>query len=119
MPWLFSYGTLQQPEVQLKTFGRLLAGERDELVGFAESVVPIKDPRVAAETGRTHHANVTCNGANSSRVSGMVFELTEGELAKADRYEAPAAYTRIAVCLASGRRAWVYVHAPSHTEETR
>jgi hypothetical protein len=34
MALLFSYGTLQQPDVQRATFGRLLRGEPDALVGF-------------------------------------------------------------------------------------
>jgi hypothetical protein len=29
MPLLFSYGTLQQENVQLATFGRLLYGQKD------------------------------------------------------------------------------------------
>jgi hypothetical protein len=37
MPLLFSYGTLQQEDVQWSTFGRLLEGEPDELPGFALS----------------------------------------------------------------------------------
>jgi len=37
--------------------------------------------------------------------------VTEAELAAADRYERVADYTRFAVALASGRRAWVYAHA--------
>ncbi len=39
------------------------------------------------------------------------FEVTDAELAAADDYERPAAYVRIAVVLASGASAWVYVHA--------
>lgn len=31
---LFSYGTLQQENVQIATFGRLLNGAPDALVGF-------------------------------------------------------------------------------------
>jgi gamma-glutamylcyclotransferase (GGCT)/AIG2-like uncharacterized protein YtfP len=46
-------------------------------------------------------------------VSGTVFELTDAELAAADRYEEPAAYQRRTVTLASGKQAWVYVHAGS------
>ena len=34
MPLLFSYGTLQHEEVQLSTFGRKLAGEKDLIVGY-------------------------------------------------------------------------------------
>ena len=65
MPLLFSYGTLQQENVQLSTFGRLLQG-RDELPGFEQSLVRIEDPQVAAKSGKTHHANVTFNGSKQS-----------------------------------------------------
>jgi len=37
MALLFSYGTLQQEAVQMSTFGRLLDGQPDELVGFEQS----------------------------------------------------------------------------------
>jgi gamma-glutamylcyclotransferase (GGCT)/AIG2-like uncharacterized protein YtfP len=113
MPFLFSYGTLQQAAVQQSTFGRLLQGERDELVGFEPSEVRIEDPQVAAAVGRTHHANVTCNGRHDSRVSGTIFEVSDAELAAADGYEQPAGYKRVLVRLASGKQAWVYVHAPA------
>ena len=111
MPLLFSYGTLQQEEVQLATFGRRLVGQRDELRGFAPSRVRIEDPGVVAKSGRTHNANVTFNGRADSCVSGTVFEITDAELAAADEYEKLAAYTRIAATLASGRQAWLYVEA--------
>ncbi len=62
MPLVFSYGTLQQEDVQLSTFGRLLHGQRDELLGYEQSLVKIENPRVVATSGRTHHANVTFNG---------------------------------------------------------
>jgi gamma-glutamylcyclotransferase (GGCT)/AIG2-like uncharacterized protein YtfP len=110
MPLLFSYGTLQENQVQLSTFGRLLNGQRDELPGFEPSFVKIEDTEEAAATGKTHHANVTFNGRTDSRVSGTVFEITDAELAAADEYEMSAAYTRIPVRLASGKEAWVYRH---------
>jgi DNA gyrase inhibitor GyrI len=113
MPLLFSYGTLQQADVQLSTFGRLLDGESDELPGFEQSLGRIEDPGVAATSGRTHNANVTFNGRDDSRVSGVVFVVSDAELAAADRYEQNAAYHRVAVLLASGRQAWVYVDARS------
>jgi gamma-glutamylcyclotransferase (GGCT)/AIG2-like uncharacterized protein YtfP len=109
MPLLFSYGTLQQEDVQLSTFGRLLRGQRDDLPGFEASSVPIEDPQLVATTGRTHHANVTFNGGANNRVTGTVFEVTEAELAAADHYEKIASYTRIAATLASGKQAWLYV----------
>ncbi len=113
MPLLFSYGTLQEEKVQLSTFGRLLQGQRDELPGFEQSLVGIEDAQVVATSGKTHHANVTFNGRNDSRVSGTVFEITDTELAAADQYEKLAAYIRIAAMLASGKQAWLYVDARS------
>jgi len=113
MPLLFSYGTLQQEQVQLSTFGRLLQGHRDELPGFEPSLISIENPLVVATSGKTQHANVTFNGRHDSRVSGTVFEITDAELAAADQYERLAAYTRVAAMLASGKQAWVYVDARS------
>ena len=60
----------------------------------------------------THHADVVFNGDDDSRVPGMVFEITDAELAGVDEYEAEFSYKRVAVTLASGRQAWVYMHAP-------
>ena len=110
MPLLFSYGTLQQAQVQRATFGRLLQGTADALVGFEQALVRIEDQAVAASSGKTHHPIVRFSGKDSSRVPGTVFEITDEELLNADRYEV-AAYRRVAVTLASGRQAWVYVDA--------
>jgi gamma-glutamylcyclotransferase (GGCT)/AIG2-like uncharacterized protein YtfP len=110
MPLLFSYGTLQQEEVQLSTFGRKLEGEKDLLLGYEPSLVKIPDPAIAARLGRTHHDNVTATGDDWSSVQGTVFDVTDDELAKADRFEAEYSYKRINGSLASGKEAWVYVH---------
>jgi hypothetical protein len=107
MPLLFSYGTLQQAAVQLSTFGRLLEGYPDELVGFEQSLLEIDDPEFVRTNGRSHHAIVRFNGRRESRVPGMVFEVSNSELASADEYE-PSGYTRISTTLASGAEAWVY-----------
>ena len=113
MPLLFSYGMLQREAVQLSTFGRLLHGHHDELVGFEPARVKIEDPRIVAETGETHYDNASFNGDPDSRISGMVFEITDDELAAADIFEQRAAYIRISASLASGKRSWVYVEARS------
>ena len=110
MPLLFSYGTLQQDEVQQATFGRLLPGHADRLPGYARAMVAIDDPAVVATSGKTHHPIVKPSGDAADAVDGTVFEITDEELANADRYEV-AAYTRVAVTLGSGREAWVYVDA--------
>lgn len=110
MPLLFSYGTLQQESVQLSTFGRPLQGQKDELPGFELSLVRIVGRGIVAPSGQTHHANVVPSGRNDSRVSGTVFEVTDAELAAADRYEQSAAYQRVTAILASGKQAWVFVY---------
>lgn len=112
MPLLFSYGTLRLPEIQLSTFGRRLAGQDDELVGYEPALVKIEDPGLAARLGKTHHHDVTFNGRDGSRVAGTAFEVTDGELASCDSYEAEFSYERVVARLASGRETWVYVHVP-------
>jgi len=107
MPLLFSYGTLQQPDVQLSTFGRRLQGSADELIDFEQGLFEIEDPEFVATSGKALHAIVKYNGRSDSRVPGTVFEVTDADLASADEYE-PAGYKRVATTLASGKRAWVY-----------
>jgi gamma-glutamylcyclotransferase (GGCT)/AIG2-like uncharacterized protein YtfP len=110
MPKLFSYGTLQQEDVQLATFGRRLVGAADALVGYRQSMVAIQDPEVVRTSGKTHHPIVAFTGHAEDRIPGMVFEITDAELAHADAYEV-AAYVRVEAPLASGLEAWVYVDA--------
>jgi hypothetical protein len=112
MPLLFSYGTLQHDDVQLKTFGRKLSGEKDLLNGYEPSLLKITDPAVAARLGRTHHDNIKPTGDEWSNVQGTALEVTDAELTLADQFEATFAYQRIPVELASGHQAWVYVYAP-------
>ena len=94
MPRLFSYGTLQQEDVQLATFGRRLTGVSDALVGFSQSVAAIDDPEVVRTSGKTHHPIVAFTGRGEDRVLGALFEITDAELAHADAYEV-AAYVRV------------------------
>jgi gamma-glutamylcyclotransferase (GGCT)/AIG2-like uncharacterized protein YtfP len=107
MALLFSYGTLQHEAVQRSTFGRVLQGHPDELVGFEQSSIRIEDAQFVAASGKAHHAIVKFNGRHDSRVRGTVFEVTDRELANADEYE-PSGYTRVRTTLASGKQAWVY-----------
>ena len=107
MPLLFSYGTLQQEAVQITTFGRRLEGGPDALLGYERSTVIVKDPAFVAESGSAEHAIVIPAAQGDSRVEGMVFEVTNAELAQTDAYE-PDGYVRMTARLASGRTAWVY-----------
>lgn len=107
---LFSYGTLQQREVQLANFGRELSGTSDSLPGYSISLVAIHDPRVIQTSGKTHHSIAEPSQHPADQVPGMVFRITPDELAAADRYEV-SEYTRVQVTLKSGLRAWAYVRA--------
>ncbi len=108
--WLFSYGTLQQADVQQATFGRLLDGRRDTLPAYGRSLVEIRDPQVVATSGKTHHPIVRWTGNPADVIEGHVFKITPDELARADAYEV-ADYKRVSVRLGSGLQAFVYVAA--------
>jgi hypothetical protein len=107
---LFSYGTLQDPKVQLATYGRLIEGEADSLVGYVLVKLVIDDPHVISVSGKEVHTIGRYTGDPTHRISGTVLFLTPAELVSSDDYEV-AAYARTEVILESGRRAFVYVEA--------
>ena len=112
MPLIFSYGSLQEERVQLSTFGRLLDGSKDAALGFDLTTARVDDPNAVALSGRNEHMNLVATSQPDRRVAGTVFEITDDELASVDLYEAVFSYRRIETTLASGGRAWVYVHSP-------
>lgn len=107
---LFTYGTLQLPDVQLDTFGRLLDGEDDALPGYRLEWIDVGDERVAQLSGLDTHPILRRTDDPRDRVFGRVLRLTADELDAADEYEV-SLYRRASVSLASGLRAWVYVAA--------
>lgn len=107
---LFAYGTLQQTNVQIATFGRLLDGRPDTLVGFALAPLTITDPDVIATSGAAVHTIARRTGNPADRIPGTVFNITPAELAASDDYEVDDC-TRIDVTLASGTKAFAYVSA--------
>ena len=107
---LFSYGTLRQRDVQLSTFGRLLDGRTDAIVGFDLDYVTITDPHVIATSGSDRHPILRPTERADAHVDGTVFAISDAELAAADAYEVDD-YRRVAVPLRSGSTAWVYVFA--------
>src|SRR5262245_15719208 len=106
MPLLFAYGTLQDEAVQLSLFGRRLSGEGDELVGYEQSWLTLDE----AESGAARYRIVKRTGLSDNRVKGVVFEVSDEELAQADTYEPPP-YVRVRASLASGKKAWVYAES--------
>jgi uridine kinase len=107
---LFSYGTLQKPEVQTSSFGRLLDGTPDMLTGHRAGWVTITDPEVIAASGSDRHPIVVCTGRPEDTVPGTVFTISPVELAAADNYEVED-YRRVLARLGSGTDSWVYVAA--------
>jgi len=81
---LCSYGTLQQPNVQLVTFGRLLEGRPDALPGFALAPLAITDPEVVAISGSAAHTIACRTGDPADLIPGIVFSITPAELKAAD-----------------------------------
>jgi gamma-glutamylcyclotransferase (GGCT)/AIG2-like uncharacterized protein YtfP len=96
---LFSYGTLQQKEVQVATFGRELTGRKDLLPGYVRAITDV---------GGVLYYNIEPSSDPAETVSGTLFEITEQDLAAADRYEKERGYCRALVTLRSGMQAWVY-----------
>lgn len=105
---LFSYGTLQQEEVQLATFGRKLTGTRDALVGYRLSLLKIVDPDVLAISGKEFHPIAIHTGNPDDCVEGTLFDVTQTEILRSDRYKADN-YKRIHLQLRSGCAAWLYI----------
>ncbi|WP_226434929.1 gamma-glutamylcyclotransferase family protein [Rhodococcus yananensis] len=109
MHLLFTYGTLRDPAVQQAVFGRLVDCEDDSLPGFRVEDVLITDPDVLAASGLDRHPMLRRDPGGAS-VHGGRLQLTDSELAAADRYEVDD-YERVEVVLASGHRAWAYASA--------
>ena len=93
---LFSYGSLQQQEVQLSLYKRVLKGDEDQLKGF----------KLAEELLYDQYPIIIETKDNTDLISGYVFEIEE--LKFTDDYEGEH-YRRIQVKLESGREAWCYV----------
>ncbi|AZZ95650.1 gamma-glutamylcyclotransferase family protein [Pseudoalteromonas sp. R3] len=107
MEALFSYGTLQQSQVQLDTFGRLLNGQADALVGYRVGLVKISDPDVLKSSGKEHHPILIYTADDADQVEGTVFLLSAQELKHADSYEVDD-YVRQKAVLKSGKPCWIY-----------
>lgn len=107
---LFSYGTLQKPEVQLKLFGRLLNGTKDTLKGYKSSSIETTDEAFLAKGEEKYQLTLISTNDENDFIRGTVFKVSEEELLTADEYE-PIGYERIQVELESGKKAWMYVSA--------
>ena len=96
--YLFSYGTLQEPDVQKMIFARVLKGNKDVLKSHAISEVMVGGL----------YPTIRESQDSEDRVEGYVYVIREEELPLVDTYEGEA-YRRKKVVLESGVNAWVYV----------
>ena len=110
MHLLFSYGTLQQANVQVSLFGSALHTRAAVLPGFAIEYLLITDPEVIATSGSDRHPILVATGNPADQVSGSVLELTDSQLAAADAYEVDD-YARQSVTLETGEKAFAYLPA--------
>ncbi|MEM6831813.1 MAG: gamma-glutamylcyclotransferase family protein [Bacteroidota bacterium] len=101
---LFSYGTLQLPQIQRSLFGRELDGNHDQLTGY-------KLDRLKAEENEMNIASYPIAIPTDDQkdwIEGMIYEISASELEVADTYEGRE-YKRIMQSFLSGKSAWIYV----------
>ena len=108
MESLFSYGTLQQKNVQLKNFGRILDGFKDVLQKYILKEIEITDESVLKISNERFHPILFFTNNEKDEVHGTIFKITSSELLKADDYEVDD-YERIEATLKSGIKSWIYV----------
>lgn len=104
---LFSYGTLQDQNVQIELYNRILTGVKDFLQGYKISLVQNTDPVSLSKGNEAFHKLAIATSGKDDMIEGTALEITEDELLLTDQYEPPG-FVRTAVVLLSGRRAWVY-----------
>jgi len=104
---IFSFGTLQQAEVQTALFGRTLSMRPDALGGHTVGRVRITSESAIAASGSDVHPGLIRTGDAVDRVVGSLLEVSAEELERADRYE-ETDFARAKVTTESGHAAWVY-----------
>ena len=85
--FLFSYGTLQLEKVQIENYGRILKGRKDSLPKYKLDKLQIIDKKVLEKSGREFHPIAVKTDSPNDIIEGIIFEITESELEKTDKYE--------------------------------
>jgi gamma-glutamylcyclotransferase (GGCT)/AIG2-like uncharacterized protein YtfP len=102
MEQLFTYGSLQNADVQETIFGRKLEGKPEILVGYT-----VKEISIEEEFGMEKYPIIVPTQNEEDTISGILYELSPSDLQKTDTYEGYH-YKRIQVALESKQTAWVY-----------
>ena len=97
MEKLFAYGTLLDSAVQMSVFGKILRGVSTCLKGYRKTAIAIDN---------VEYPNL--QEFDEGIVDGIVFEITEAELLRADEYEGEE-YKRIRCTLENGVVVWIYI----------
>ncbi len=105
---LFSYGTLQLENVQIKTYGRKLVGFKDVLESYKLEQLKITDKDVLAKSQQEYHPIAIPSKDKEDCIEGVIFEITEQELIQTDSYEV-SDYKRVLETFQSGKKAWIYI----------
>lgn len=107
MEKIFSYGTLQQKDVQNELLGRSLQGTPFTITGFAIKDIVIQDQAVIDLSGKRIHPGLVKTGQPTDQVSGTLFMVTPQELQAMDHYEV-SDYQRLSV-IDGDQTFWVYI----------
>ncbi len=102
MQKLFTYGTLQNDDIQETIFGRQLQGTPEILIGYV-----IKEIQIEEEFGIVHYPIIMETNNPEDTINGIVYEITSIDLRQADLYEG-LHYKRVEVHLQSNEMAWAY-----------
>ena len=105
---LFTYGTLQHTDIQLKLFSRKLSGTPQILTHYKLGTIKLPENHPQAST----YFIALYTGNPDDCITGMLYSISKEELWVTDAYEGPA-YERSQVVLKSGKKALVYRKASS------
>jgi hypothetical protein len=72
---LFSYGTLRNENVQMASFGRLLSGTPDALIGYVCVQIEIKEADVVALSGEKYHPVIIEPAIRKTRFAARYFSF--------------------------------------------
>ncbi|HAX14033.1 MAG TPA: gamma-glutamylcyclotransferase [Leeuwenhoekiella sp.] len=100
---VFSYGTLQDPEVQKELYNRVLEGQPDRISGYVLESINLPD----SSFNYISYSIAKLTGNPQDSIEGFVFYLSEHELKITDTYESEA-YERFKIKLDSGIEAIMY-----------
>ena len=102
MEKLFTYGSLQQDDIQENLFGRTLQGTPETLIGYV-----LKEIEIEEEFGLVKYPIITETHQPEDTINGIVYTITTNELRQCDLYEG-LHYKRVEVHLQSDQKAWAY-----------